>query len=118
MNVVAELFTGSEDADLAFMSHLGLNSLIREAIQAWSPKVLSRLCYNYGGDPAGSIVKRPDYLVADIENDSGAEATLVGSAPHALFMDCTHDNETPFQRHTGLCACCFYTLCNGQCQRL
>ena len=45
--VVAELFTGSEDADLAFMSQLGLNSLIREAIQAWSPKELSRLCYNY-----------------------------------------------------------------------
>lgn len=25
---------------------------------------------------------------------------IKGSAPHALFMDCTHDNETPHQKRT------------------
>lgn len=31
-----------------------------------------------------------------------------GSAPHALFMDCTHDNETPLQKRIGE-----DTLCTG-----
>jgi len=27
---------------------------------------------------------------------------LNGSVPHALFMDCTHDNETPHQKRTAI----------------
>jgi glycogen debranching enzyme len=40
--VCAELFTGSEDMDVIFVSHLGISSLIREAMQAWGPQELSR----------------------------------------------------------------------------
>jgi glycogen debranching enzyme len=40
--ICAELFTGSEDMDVVFVSHLGISSLIREAMQAWGPQELSR----------------------------------------------------------------------------
>jgi len=34
------------------------------------------------------------------ENASCVIISIVGSKPHALFMDCTHDNETPHQIRT------------------
>ena len=40
--VCAELFTGSDDMDVVFVSELGISSLIREALQAWGPQELSR----------------------------------------------------------------------------
>ena len=39
--ICAELFTGSEEMDV-ILSHLGISSLIREAMQAWGPQELSR----------------------------------------------------------------------------
>jgi glycogen debranching enzyme len=54
--VCAELFTGSEETDLYFVSRLGINSLIRELGNAWDPKELSRLLYLYGlGKPVGTL---------------------------------------------------------------
>jgi len=44
--ICAELFTGNEDRDILFVSHLGISSLIREAMQAWGPQELSR-CVPY-----------------------------------------------------------------------
>jgi glycogen debranching enzyme len=41
--VVVELSTGSGDMDTVFVSRLGINSLIREARNAWEPKKLSRI---------------------------------------------------------------------------
>ncbi|KAK9455693.1 hypothetical protein V1511DRAFT_308976 [Dipodascopsis uninucleata] len=88
--VVAELFTGSEDMDKLFVERLGINSLIREAMQAWSVSELSRLVHRHGGLPIGSMSK------PKLSND-----VLIRSSPvHALFMDCTHDNETPAQKRT------------------
>jgi len=54
--VCAELFTGSEEMDLLFVSRLGLNSLVREAGNAWDPKEFSRLLYRHGvGKPLGQF---------------------------------------------------------------
>ena len=54
--VCAELFTGNEEKDTLFVSRLGLNSLIREAGNAWDPKEFSRLLYRHGlGKPLGAV---------------------------------------------------------------
>ncbi|TPX71180.1 hypothetical protein SpCBS45565_g01374 [Spizellomyces sp. 'palustris'] len=111
--VFAELFTGSEEKDIMFVSKLGINSLIREAMNAWDPHELSRLVHRYGGQPVGSLTFPPENFPLDIlghdlnsnvfTSSAEEEEILVdvkGSAPHALFMDCTHDNETPHQKRT------------------
>lgn len=116
--VVAELFTGSEDTDYVFVKRLGLSSLIREAMQAWSTAELSRLVHKHGGRPIGSFevdeVSRLDRRGSqDGPQSPGANngttngngntsreiIRVIKPTPvHALFMDCTHDNETPAQK--------------------
>jgi glycogen debranching enzyme len=51
--VLAELFTGNEYADEKFVRSLGINALVREAMQAWDEKELSRLTWKNGGQPIG-----------------------------------------------------------------
>ncbi|KAJ5634158.1 Glycogen debranching enzyme [Penicillium herquei] len=108
LTVFAELFTGSEEADYVFVKRLGINALIREAMQAWSTAELSRLVHRHGGRPIGSF---------DVDLPSAgsshaiASAKSAGSDDHithirplpvpALFMDCTHDNEVPAQKRDG-----------------
>lgn len=54
--VCAELFTGSEQMDTYFVKRLGLNSLIREAMNGGDPKDMSRLLYIYGvPKPIGAL---------------------------------------------------------------
>lgn len=114
--VVAELFTGSEETDYVFVKRLGLSSLIREAMQAWSTGELSRLVHRHGGRPIGSFevdevsktdiytpVSSPAKEKTDAFNDGGEYSREVvrrikHTPVHALFMDCTHDNETPAQK--------------------
>lgn len=103
--VVAELFSGSEDMDVTFVSRLGINSLIREAMQAWDAAELSRLVHRHGGKPVGSMdvacmTERTVYLKNGEIEHALVVPVLGGSVPHALFMDCTHDNETPAQKRT------------------
>ncbi|KAI5287790.1 hypothetical protein KEM54_005735 [Ascosphaera aggregata] len=96
--VFAELFTGGEDTDYVFAKRLGLNALIREAMQCWDTKELSSLVHRHGGIPIGSFDpnlprdndrhKEKDEVVKHIQHQHLS----------ALFMDCTHDNETPAQK--------------------
>ena len=113
--VFAELFTGSEEMDYVFVKRLGLSALIREAMQAWSTQELSRLVHMHGGRPIGSfevdeIFKgdKKDRASQDTNSINGVTEAknvpvervhLVKRSPlHALFMDCTHDNEVPAQK--------------------
>ncbi|PHH88100.1 hypothetical protein CDD83_7970 [Cordyceps sp. RAO-2017] len=109
--VVAELFTGSEEMDYVFVKRLGLSSLIREAMQAWNTAELSRLVHRHGGRPIGSFevdeVARPDggslptSPTSECVNGNLSREIIRRIKPtpvHALFMDCTHDNEMPAQK--------------------
>ncbi|KAI5954892.1 GDB1 [Candida jiufengensis] len=108
--VVAELFSGSEEMDKIFVERLAINSLVREAMQAWSVGELSSLVHKHGGRPIGSLTWLPlsDFSYpAEKEPQSRGGYTeleipkvLTSSAPHAIFMDCTHDNEMPAQKRT------------------
>jgi len=94
--VCAELFSGSEDMDFKFVMRLGISCLIREAMQCWSTQELSRLVHRHGGVPIGSF-ETDEVMNAD--HGSGAIIKKIKRSPvHALFMDCTHDNETPAQK--------------------
>ncbi|KAJ3340943.1 hypothetical protein HDU93_006029 [Gonapodya sp. JEL0774] len=112
--VMAELFSGAEEKDILFVSKLGINALIREAMNAWDPFELSRLVHRHGGQALGSFTLNSEYVPLHIlghnqkegvPGSSGSSArTFVvdvkGNAPNAVFMDCTHDNETPAQKRT------------------
>jgi glycogen debranching enzyme len=105
----AELFSGSEEMDIMYMEHLGLSCLIREAMQAWDTRELSRLVHRHAGVPIGSFetdevmnVEKAHQDVAQTNGNGPSKRELVHrikqSPIQALFMDCTHDNETPAQK--------------------
>ncbi|EEP81188.1 conserved hypothetical protein [Uncinocarpus reesii 1704] len=95
--VFAELFTGSEEADYLFTKRLGLTALIREAMQAWSSAELSRLVHRHGGRPIGSF--DPSLLSHWCQREDNTILNHIRqTSVHALFMDCTHDNEAPAQK--------------------
>ncbi|KAI4166642.1 MAG: hypothetical protein LQ343_007878 [Gyalolechia ehrenbergii] len=109
--VFAELFTGDEKMDYVFVKRLGLSALIREAMQAWSTREVSRLVHMHSGRPIGSFEidrpsggrKRTPSAVANGAVSLIAKSTEIvhdirQSPVHALFMDCTHDNEMPAQK--------------------
>jgi glycogen debranching enzyme len=107
--VCAELFTGSEDLDILFVSKLGINSLIRELTNGPDPVEESRLLYRFGvNKPIGSmdvdcLSTRTKVVVHGGAKKTPIDCTVVplgGSSPHALFMDLTHDNETPTKLRT------------------
>ncbi|KAI1497217.1 glycogen debranching enzyme [Biscogniauxia marginata] len=107
--VVAELFTGSEEMDYVFVKRLGLSSLIREAMQAWSTAELSRLVHRHGGRPIGSF-EVDEISKGNLGSTPASPGYTNGESTRevirkikpvpvqALFMDCTHDNEVPAQK--------------------
>jgi glycogen debranching enzyme len=107
---VAELFSGDEKMDFKYVEQLGLSCLIREAMQAWETREMSRLVHRHAGVPIGSFdrdaVINVEAKVHDAATNGSSSApassevirTIKESPVHALFMDCTHDNETPAQK--------------------
>lgn len=109
--VFAELFTGDEQMDYVFVKRLGISALIREAMQCWSTAELSRLVHMHGGRPIGSFeVDKPSSSgdanpgghTNGIDGVSAQKSEIIHhirqSPVHALFMDCSHDNEVPAQK--------------------
>ena len=110
--VFAELFTGDEKMDYVFVKRLGISALIREAMQSWSTAELSRLVHMHGGRPIGSFevdkissTKSAEGRNALTNGASGMHSPktelvhhIRQSPVHALFMDCSHDNEVPAQK--------------------
>ncbi|KAI4209235.1 MAG: hypothetical protein LQ351_007814 [Letrouitia transgressa] len=107
--VFAELFTGSETMDYVFVKRLGISALIREAMQAWSTQEVSRLVHMHSGRPIGSFEidkvsnEKKSTVAANSLNGNHPETmekvhSIRHSPVHALFMDCTHDNEVPAQK--------------------
>lgn len=103
--LTAELFTGSEDIDIAYVSRLGIHSLVRESMRADDVRELSRLVHRYGGIPIGSFDESCRKVRGAFRSTDGEHTAapcwyipVQPRAPHAIFMDCTHDNETPHQR--------------------
>jgi len=102
--VVAELFSGSEQMDFKFVKELGISALIRECMQAWSTQELSRLVHRHGGVPIGSfdtdevLNADPSMITTTADGTRRIVKKIKQSPVHALFMDCTHDNETPAQK--------------------
>lgn len=110
--VYAELFTGSEEMDYVFVKRLGISALVREAMQAWSTGEMSRLVHMHGGRPIGSFEidevsgnkkapgMSPKANGADGFSPPKSEFVhrIKQNSVHALFVDCTHDNELPAQK--------------------
>ncbi len=107
--VCAELFTGSAEMDVHFVSRLGINSLIREMENGNDPKEESRLCSTAlastsPSDPSTECLPHDRGKIslpeAGLKDADCLVEQLGGSSPHALFMDVTHDNETPTMKRT------------------
>ena len=95
----AELFTGDVGRDVQYVTKLGINGLVREAMQANDAKHLAGLIHSYGGHP-----------IASVRSPAAAQARLVPTALPTMFYDCTHDNPTPFEKQ-----CATHVPCRCAC---
>lgn len=96
--VVAELFTGSEKMDKIFVERLGLTSLIRKLCKLGLPKSFPSGSQTWWTS-IGSFSQQP-IVTFDKYGETDPKTIVQSSNIHALFMDCTHDNEMPAQKRT------------------
>jgi len=98
--VLAELFTSSASLDALYCAALGINCLVREAMQATTVPALCGTVYASGGVPVASF--QP--CCASNSHEMGLSGRVLHNAqqnmPPAMCYDCTHDNEVPAQRRT------------------
>eukprot|EP01138_Halocafeteria_seosinensis_P009895 gb/GECG01010107.1/.p1 GENE.gb/GECG01010107.1/~~gb/GECG01010107.1/.p1 ORF type:complete len:1612 (+),score=179.60 gb/GECG01010107.1/:1-4836(+) len=116
LHINAELFTGSTEKDIDYIHHLGINSLVREAMQTSSVGELSQAVCQYSERPIGDLVppfkllhssrrKDPRLLtetarkIKSFAEQWGAVHCCSPFTYHtpSMFYDCTHDNEVPAQ---------------------
>uniref|UniRef100_A0A0G4I0H5 Glycogen debranching enzyme n=1 Tax=Chromera velia CCMP2878 TaxID=1169474 RepID=A0A0G4I0H5_9ALVE len=99
--VYAELFTGDMKVDWMFEEQLGLNSLIREAMNAHNGSNLAYEVEKYSGKPMGMLCgSEPQLRSAGTGEAEDVEIFLPSGAGTPLFFDCTHDNPTPAEKRT------------------
>ena len=67
--VIAELFTGSEKVDAMWCADLGLDALIREALNPQDARQLSHLCHLHGVHRAIGQLGDVDFCENSYEND-------------------------------------------------
>lgn len=115
--VFAELFTGNFHTDLLYQRTLGINALIREAMQCDSPYDLGQKLQSpfWNGHPVGALSPIPTLdRVPPAQRTQqkhlskcpsrtllAAPARAVPLLPRhcpALLFDCTHDNQTPAEK--------------------
>ena len=79
--VSAELFTGTEKLDNLYVAKLGINSLIREAMQCGSPQELSSTIHRYGGETIAALMTRfpPEFYSIDAYNRAVSKGFLLAS---------------------------------------
>ena len=83
--VMAELFTSSEEQDIKFINHLGINGFMREGYHRVSPEGLTNLLWTCGGRSVATV----DRL------DKTSVLTATSQLPGVIF-DQTHDNGPVF----------------------
>ncbi|KAK8860545.1 hypothetical protein M9Y10_012210 [Tritrichomonas musculus] len=83
--IVAELFTGSEDLDIKYINHIGINAFIREGSRNIEPGKMTHMLWSAGGLPVAPV----DSL------DAESVVRPIRQIPGVIF-DLTHDNETPY----------------------
>ncbi|EZG43752.1 putative glycogen debranching enzyme [Gregarina niphandrodes] len=123
--VFAELFTGSEKADIRFEQELGIDCLVREAIQTTSPGDQAWHAVKYARcQPFGSLDNHLVKLGASGRlGDATTLAKNYDAAPTPqsyraanMFYDCTHDNETCTQKNRPLdTLACAAIVCASGC---
>ena len=84
MYIVAELFTGSEDLDIKYINHIGINAFIREGARHVEPNQMTHMLWSAGGVPIAAV----DLL------DRESVLKSVRQIPGVIF-DLTHDNQPP-----------------------
>eukprot|EP00917_Polyrhabdina_sp_WS-2016_P010692 GHVP01023520.1.p1 GENE.GHVP01023520.1~~GHVP01023520.1.p1 ORF type:complete len:1118 (-),score=168.66 GHVP01023520.1:6001-9354(-) len=109
--VYAELFTGNEEVDHIFEENIGLNALLREAMQVKNHYELGTSIKNYSGKTRhyGALEKIPSAW-RSFPNPSDATAeSLVRRRPilqkskcPVILYDCTHDNKTCLEQRTAV----------------
>ena len=94
--VMAELFTSDSRLDAYFVKVLGITGLVREAVNARTPKQQGAQVYEYGNGETGSLGKLEEHALQNLSLlcFSRLERLKARAVP-AIYYDCTHDNPTP-----------------------
>jgi len=116
--VFAELFTGDFQTDLLYQGALGINALIREAMQCGSVDEIAGHLRGtlWGAHPVGEVSHTPTLCRQPVAPrprqqkqqtmTRSASCALIGATSMplrprpcpALLFDCTHDNQTPNEK--------------------